>query len=180
MTEVRYPRPVPTVGDVSTAAERREDPAGWAMGADVTAALAQVVGGRRDIRRYRPDPVPEELLMAVLDAGHAAPSVGHSQPWRFVVVTDPVTRDRAAHMADRARLEQAAGLTSERAARMLDLKLEGLREAPVGVVVACDRRTPAAGCWGGRHSPTRTCGRARPPWRTCGSPPGRTGSGWAG
>ena len=148
MTEVRYPRPVPTVGDVSTAAERREDPAGWAMGADVTAALAQVVGGRRDIRRYRPDPVPEELLMAVLDAGHAAPSVGHSQPWRFVVVTDPVTRDRAAHMADRARLEQAAGLTSERAARMLDLKLEGLREAPVGVVVACDRRTPAAGVLG--------------------------------
>ena len=144
----RYARPVPTVGDVSSAAQRREDPAGWAMGEAVTEALAAVVAGRRDIRRYRPDPVPEELLTEVLEAGHRAPSVGHSQPWRFIVVTDPATRDRAAHMADRARLEQAEHLASERAARMLDLKLEGLREAPVGVVVACDRRTPASGVLG--------------------------------
>ncbi len=144
----RYARPVPTIGDRSSASQRREDPAGWAMGEAVTEALAQVVAGRRDIRRYRPDPVPEELLTSVLEAGHRAPSVGHSQPWRFVVVTDPATRDRAAAMADRARLDQAAHLASERAARMLDLKLEGLREAPVGVVVACDRRTPATGVLG--------------------------------
>lgn len=144
----RYARPVPTVGDVSSAAQRRDDPAGWAMGETVTEALAAVVAGRRDIRRYRPDAVPEDLLAAVLEAGHRAPSVGHSQPWRFVVVTDPATRDRAAAMADRARLEQAEHLASERAARMLDLKLEGLREAPVGVVVACDRRTPATGVLG--------------------------------
>ncbi len=144
----RFPRPVSTVGDTSSAAERRDDPAGWAMGPAVTEALAAVVAGRRDIRRYRADPVPEDLLMSVLEAGHRAPSVGHSQPWRFIVVTDPTTRDRAAHMADRARLDQAAHLHSERASRMLDLKLEGLREAPVGVVVACDRRTPASGVLG--------------------------------
>ena len=143
-----YARPVPTIGDRTSAAERREDPAGWAMGEAVTEALASVVAGRRDIRRYRPDPVPEQLLTAVLEAGHRAPSVGHSQPWRFIVVTDPTTRDRAAHMADRARLDQASHLDSDRAARMLDLKLEGLREAPVGVVVACDRRTPATGVLG--------------------------------
>lgn len=118
------------------------------MGAAVTEALAAVVAGRRDIRRYRPDAVPEDLITAVLEAGHRAPSVGHSQPWRFIVVTDPATRDRAAAMADRARVDQAAHLASERAARMLDLKLEGLREAPVGVVVACDRRTPATGVLG--------------------------------
>ena len=144
----RYARPVPTIGDTSSASQRREDPAGWAMGEEITQALATVVAGRRDIRRYRPDPVPEELLTTVLEAGHRAPSVGHSQPWRFIVVTDPSTRDRAAAMADRARLDQAAHLASERAARMLDLKLEGLREAPVGVVVACDRRTPATGVLG--------------------------------
>ncbi|QOK24513.1 5,6-dimethylbenzimidazole synthase [Janibacter indicus] len=118
------------------------------MGAAATEALAAVVAGRRDIRRYRPDAVPEDLITAVLEAGHRAPSVGHSQPWRFIVVTDPATRDRAAAMADRARVDQAAHLASERAARMLDLKLEGLREAPVGVVVACDRRTPATGVLG--------------------------------
>ncbi|SMC33544.1 5,6-dimethylbenzimidazole synthase [Janibacter indicus] len=145
---LRYARPVPTIGDTSSAAQRREDPSGWAMGAAVTEALAAVVAGRRDIRRYRPDAVPEDLITAVLEAGHRAPSVGHSQPWRFIVVTDPRTRDRAAAMADRARVDQAAHLASERAARMLDLKLEGLREAPVGVVVACDRRTPATGVLG--------------------------------
>ncbi|MBA4083590.1 MAG: 5,6-dimethylbenzimidazole synthase [Kytococcus sp.] len=118
------------------------------MGETVTQALAAVVAGRRDIRRFRPDAVPEHLVTAVLEAGHRAPSVGHSQPWRFLVVTDPTTRDRAAALADRARVEQAAHLASERAARMLDLKLEGLREAPVGVVVACDRRTPAVGVLG--------------------------------
>lgn len=144
----RYARPVPTIGDTSSAAQRREDPSGWAMGEAVTEALASVVAGRRDIRRYRPDAVPQELITAVLEAGHRAPSVGHSQPWRFIVVTDPAIRDRAAAMADRARVDQAAHLASERAARMLDLKLEGLREAPVGVVVACDRRTPATGVLG--------------------------------
>ena len=147
-SQPRYARPVPTIGDTSNAAQRRFDPLGWAMGEAVTEALAAVVAGRRDIRRYRPDAVPDELITAVLEAGHRAPSVGHSQPWRFIVVTDPATRDRAAAMADRARVDQAAHLASERAARMLDLKLEGLREAPVGVVVACDRRTPAMGVLG--------------------------------
>ncbi|WP_275944347.1 5,6-dimethylbenzimidazole synthase [Phycicoccus endophyticus] len=143
-----YRRPVPLVGDDSSAAARAAAPDGWAMGEDVVAALGRVVAGRRDIRRFRPDPVPEPLLTAVLEAGHRAPSVGHSQPWRFVVVRDAGTRDRAAALADAARLRQAEGLTEDRAARLLDLKLEGLREAPVGVVVACDRRTPAAGVLG--------------------------------
>ena len=118
------------------------------MGGDVATALRDVIDARRDIRRYRPDPVPDDLLTSVLEAGHHAPSVGHSQPWRFVVVREQATRDRAAHLADRARLAQASGLTEDRAARLLDLKLEGLREAPVGIVVACDRRTPAAGVLG--------------------------------
>ncbi|WP_307864750.1 5,6-dimethylbenzimidazole synthase [Allobranchiibius sp. CTAmp26] len=139
---------MPVVGDTTSARRRGADPTGWAMGADVADALRDVVDARRDIRRYRPDPVPEDLLTAVLEAGHHAPSVGHSQPWRFVVVRDQATRDRAAHLADRARLAQASGLTEDRAARLLDLKLEGLREAPVGIVVACDRRTPAAGVLG--------------------------------
>ncbi len=118
------------------------------MGADVARALESVVSGRRDIRRYRPDPLPEELLTVVLSAGHRGPSVGHSQPWRFIVVRDPSVRDRAAHLADRARLAQAEHLSDDRAARLLDLKLEGLREAPVGIVVACDRRTSARGVLG--------------------------------
>ncbi|EAP96967.1 phosphoribosyltransferase [Janibacter sp. HTCC2649] len=143
-----WPRPTPLVGDASSARERSADPSGWAFEPEVIAGLDEVIGGRRDIRRFRPDAVPQPLLTEVLTAGHQAPSVGHSQPWRFIVVRDPAIRDRAAHLADRARLDQAALLTDDRAARMLDLKLEGLREAPVGVVVVCDRRTPASGVLG--------------------------------
>lgn len=146
--EASWARPVPQVGDTTSARTRREDPAGWAMGSAVVDALESVVAARRDIRRFRPDPVPEHLVRAVLEAGHRAPSVGHSQPWRFIVVSDPSTRDRAAHLADVARLAQAEHLTEDRAARLLDLKLEGLREAPLGIVVACDRRTPALGVLG--------------------------------
>ncbi|SFO31681.1 cob(II)yrinic acid a,c-diamide reductase [Geodermatophilus obscurus] len=142
-----YPRPVPLVGDPTSAADRAGDPAAWAMPGDA-AGLYAVVAARRDVRRYRPDPVPDDVLRRVLAAGHAAPSVGHSQPWRFVVVRDAGVRDRAAVLTDRERLRQAALLEPDAARRLLDLQLEGVREAPLGIVVCCDRRTPAAGVLG--------------------------------
>ncbi|SNS80330.1 cob(II)yrinic acid a,c-diamide reductase [Geodermatophilus saharensis] len=142
-----YPRPVPLVGDATSAAQRAGDPAGWAMPGDAEGLYA-VVAARRDVRRFRPDPVPGDVLRRVLAAGHAAPSVGHSQPWRFVVVRDAGVRDRAAVLTDRERLRQAARLEPDAARRLLDLQLEGVREAPLGIVVCCDRRTPAAGVLG--------------------------------
>lgn len=142
-----FVRPRPTIGDSSSAAERGQAPDAWAM-FDQQQPLAEVIAARRDIRRYRPTPVPEADLTAVLDAGHSGPSVGHSQPWRFIVVTDTAIRDRAAHLADRARLAQARLMEPDSARRLLDLQLEGIREAPIGIVVACDRRTPAAGVLG--------------------------------
>ncbi|HEY0169352.1 MAG TPA: 5,6-dimethylbenzimidazole synthase [Jatrophihabitans sp.] len=143
-----WPRPTPLIGDTTAAAERAADPSGWALGAETVTALHRVIGARRDIRRYRPDPVPADLLRSVLAAGHQAPSVGHSQPWRFLVVTEQATRDRAALLSDRERLRQAELLEPDRRARLLDLQLEGIREAPVGIVVACDRRAAAAGVLG--------------------------------
>jgi nicotinate-nucleotide--dimethylbenzimidazole phosphoribosyltransferase len=145
---VTWPRPVPTVGDTSAASERAADPSGWAFDETIIAGLRAVIGGRRDIRRFRPDPIDPALVREVLQAGHLAPSVGHSQPWRFIVITEQQTRDRAALLADRERLRQAEQLVPDRRARLLDLQLEGIREAPVGIVVACDRRTPAAGVLG--------------------------------
>lgn len=112
------------------------------------AALYDVIRGRRDVRRFRPDPVPDEVLDRVLAAAHAAPSVGHSQPWRFVVVDEASIRERAAVMADAQRLAQADQLDADSARHLLDLQLEGVREAPLGVVVCCDRRTPAGGVLG--------------------------------
>jgi nicotinate-nucleotide--dimethylbenzimidazole phosphoribosyltransferase len=145
---VTYPRPVPLIGDDTAASERAADPGGWALPAADRAGLYRAIGARRDIRRYRPDPVPADVLTRVLTAAHQAPSVGHSQPWRFVVVSDAGTRDRAAVLTDRERLRQAAQLEPEAGARLLDLQLEGVREAPLGVVVCCDRRAPAAGVLG--------------------------------
>jgi len=136
------------VGDTTSAAARSARPDAWAFDEAEVKALHAIIAARRDIRRYRPDPVPAQVLRAVLAAGHQAPSVGHSQPWRFIVVTEQATRDRAALLADRERLRQADQLTPDRRARLLDLQLDGIREAPVGVVVACDRRTPAAGVLG--------------------------------
>lgn len=143
-----WPRPVPLIGDATSAAQRRADPLGWAMAPPTRDALYDVIGARRDVRRFRPDPVGPEVLDRVLAAAHAAPSVGHSQPWRFVVVRDPALRDRAAVLTDRERLRQAAQLEPDAGARLLDLQLEGVRDAPLGVVVCCDRRVPAAGVLG--------------------------------
>ncbi len=144
----RWPRPVPLVGDQTSSTERAADPRGWAFGPDDRRALYAVLGARRDIRRFRPDAVPAELVERMLGAAHAAPSVGHSQPWRFILVRDPATRARAAVLADRERLRQAATMDEDASAQMLDLQLEGVREAPLGVVVCCDRRAPAQGVLG--------------------------------
>jgi nicotinate-nucleotide--dimethylbenzimidazole phosphoribosyltransferase len=136
------------VGDRTSAQQRAAAPEAWQFEPAARAALYDVLAARRDVRRFRPDPVPAEVLDRVLAAAHAAPSVGHSQPWRFVVVDDPGLRERAALMADAERLAQAAGLDPESARSLLDLQLEGIREAPFGVVVCCDRRTAAAGVLG--------------------------------
>lgn len=145
---VPWPRPVPLLGDTTSALERTRDPQGWALPAAQRDALHAVLQTRRDVRRFRPEPVPDEVLTRVLSAAHMAPSVGHSQPWRFIVVRDAATRDHAALLADRERLAQAAQLAADSARRLVDLQLEGIREAPLGVVVCCDRRAPAAGVLG--------------------------------
>lgn len=51
---------------------------------------------RRSIRRYRPDPIPEEDIQTILEAGRQAPSGGNRQPWHFVVSKDPEIRRRVA------------------------------------------------------------------------------------
>jgi nicotinate-nucleotide--dimethylbenzimidazole phosphoribosyltransferase len=128
--------------DPSRAADRAADPSGWKMADSVRAALADVIQGRRDIRRFRPDPVSAELIDRVLEAAHRAPSVGLSQPWRFIVIRDPQTRAQVRGLAERERWRQAHRF-DERAAEFLDQKVEGVLEAPVGICVCCV--PPAAG-----------------------------------
>jgi len=143
-----YQRPVPLIGDTTSAHERASDPQAWAFTADQQDGLHEILAARRDVRRFRPDDIDEITLQRLLQAAHSAPSVGHSQPWRFIVVRDADTRAQAAWLADQERLAQAACLDEDSARHLLTLQLEGIREAPLGLVVCCDRRAEAAGVLG--------------------------------
>ncbi len=117
-------------------------------------AIYKVIAERRDVRRgFRPDPVPADVLGRVLAAAHQAPSVGFSQPWDFIVITDRARRERIAALARRRAGEFAADLPGARARAFDQLKIESILDTPVNVVVSCDRTR------GGRH----TLGRATQP-----------------
>ncbi|MGX1306904.1 5,6-dimethylbenzimidazole synthase [Amorphus suaedae] len=105
------------------------------------AAVYRAIRSRRDVRdEFRADPVPDDVLRRILEAAHAAPSVGLSQPWTFLLVRDPEVRAEihAAFLA--ANAEAAAMFVGERAERYRALKLEGIRKAPLNICVTCDRR----------------------------------------
>jgi 5,6-dimethylbenzimidazole synthase len=98
---------------------------------------------RRDVRRFRPDPLDEAALRACLAAAHRAPSVGNSRPWRFVRVSDPARRAAGVESFGHCNAQAAAAYGDERAARYRALKLAGLNEAPVHLAVFCDGETGA-------------------------------------
>jgi 5,6-dimethylbenzimidazole synthase len=92
---------------------------------------------RRDVRRFRPDPVSSATLDALFAIATSAPSVGLSQPWRFVTVADAARR--AAIRANFAGCNaDALAQTGHRAAAYAALKLAGLDEAPVHFAVFAD------------------------------------------
>ncbi|WP_232630584.1 5,6-dimethylbenzimidazole synthase [Methylobacterium sp. Leaf118] len=105
--------------------------------------LGALMAWRRDVRRFRSDPVAEAVLRACLDLAVLAPSVGNSQPWRFVRVSDPARRAAVAANFERCNAAAGAGYADERRALYARLKLAGLREAPVHLAVFCDRATEA-------------------------------------
>ena len=99
---------------------------------------------RRDVRRFRPDPVPEPLLMDLLEAAHTAPSVGLSQPWRFLRIQTPGLRETVVQAFLRANAAAAGRYGGDRAELYRALKLAGLQEAPEHLLV-CAERDPAQG-----------------------------------
>jgi nicotinate-nucleotide--dimethylbenzimidazole phosphoribosyltransferase len=122
--------------DPSRAVDRAADPTAWRFGPEEREAVDRVIAERRDIRRFRPDPVPDEVIQRLLEAAHRAPSVGLSQPWRFIVVTAEEVRIKVRALAERERIRQAPRF-DERARHFLEQKVEGIIEAPVGICVCC-------------------------------------------
>lgn len=96
---------------------------------------------RRDVRRFRPDPIPKEEVDRLLHLASLAPSVGLSQPWRFVLVDDPARREAIRMEFERCNGEALAAQHHDRAARYARLKLSGLREAPIQFAVYADQGT---------------------------------------
>ncbi len=142
--EQRFTRPPTPAGfDRSRAAERASDPHGWRYEEAQRETVHRVIAERRDVRRFRPDAVPEDVLRRVLQAAHRAPSVGLMQPWRLIVIRDLATRVAVRRLAQRERLRQAERF-DERTRQFLDQKVEGVVEAPLGVCVCCDHGEPGA------------------------------------
>ena len=101
--------------------------------------LYDVINRRRDTRReFTGEPLAAEVLERLLSAAHCAPSVGMSQPWDFVLVRSP---DALSAFADHVALERdafAATLSGERAETFSRIKVEGIRESRLGIVVGYD------------------------------------------
>lgn len=113
-------------------------PAGQDFTPAERAAVYKAIMLRRDIRRFRPDPIPGDLLERLLRAGHQGPSVGFMQPWNFIVIRNPATKQALKEASDRERRAAAQHFRSERQDLYLRLKLEGLTDAPVVLAVTCD------------------------------------------
>ncbi|MFE1457361.1 nicotinate-nucleotide--dimethylbenzimidazole phosphoribosyltransferase, partial [Streptomyces sp. NPDC058735] len=110
-------------------------------------AVLKVIRERRDIRNgFRSDPIPHEVLLRVLEAAHHAPSVGHSQPWDFVVIRSADTRRAMHELATRQRDAYAKSLPKGRAKQFKELKIEAILDTPVNIVVTADPTR------GGRHT----------------------------
>jgi 5,6-dimethylbenzimidazole synthase len=105
------------------------------------AQFGELVRWRRDVRRFRSEPVAPRLLSHLLALAACAPSVGLSQPWRFVLVESPGRRLAIAENFSKANKAALTGYAGERQARYARLKLEGLSQAPVHLAACADEAT---------------------------------------
>jgi 5,6-dimethylbenzimidazole synthase len=109
---------------------------------DFRAKLAELFAWRRDVRRFRTDPLPPALIDRLLDLTCLAPSVGNAQPWRFVSVESGPRRAAIIGDFERANAEAARLYHDEQAALYARLKLAGLKTAPLHLAVFCDENPP--------------------------------------
>src|ERR1700736_2883521 len=100
--------------------------------------LYKAIFRRRDIREFIPDPVPDEVLARVLVAAHHAASVGFTQPWDFIIVGDLERRHEVKRIFEQERAKNSEQFEGARREKFLSLKLEGILEAPLNLIVTCE------------------------------------------
>jgi len=115
--------------------------------------LVELLTWRRDVRRFRADPLPDGLLEHLLEVAALAPSVGLSQPWRFVIVEDAGRRAEVRSNFERANAAALAAYEGAEAQSYARLKLAGLDEAPVHLAVFADPGTAQGHGLGRRTMP---------------------------
>jgi len=105
------------------------------------AKLRELLMWRRDVRRFRRDALPAGTLERLLEAACLAPSVGLSQPWRFVIVDDPDRRRAVLEDFRSCNAEALQTYAGKLAVQYAQLKLAGLEEAPCHLAVFADPAT---------------------------------------
>lgn len=115
------------------------------------AQLADLLTWRRDVRAFRSDPVPEAVLGKLIAQAARAPSVGNSQPARFVIVRSAERRRALVAHVDAERLAAGDRYADAKKADYQRLKLHGLAECPVVIAMYCVR-DPDEGAGLGRQT----------------------------
>jgi len=108
---------------------------------DFRRQLRQLLAWRRDVRRFRKQPIDPGIFNELLDLARLSPSVGNSQPWRFVIVEDAARREQIREIFARCNDAARAAYTGARAALYGELKLAGLQDAPGHIAVFVDETT---------------------------------------
>ncbi len=117
------------------------------------AELEDLFRWRRDVRRFRPGPLEAGLLEHLVQMASLAPSVGYSQPWRFVLVNGPELRSKVRKNFEECNRDALASYEGDQARTYASLKLSGLDQAPVQLAVFCDRSTTTGSQLGLRTMP---------------------------
>jgi 5,6-dimethylbenzimidazole synthase len=108
---------------------------------------------RRDVRRFRIEALPAGTLERLIQVACLSPSVGLSEPWRFVVVDDPGRRAAVREAFKASNADALKSYAGEMAAKYAGLKLAGLEEAPCQFAVFADPTTPQGHGLGRRTMP---------------------------
>jgi 5,6-dimethylbenzimidazole synthase len=124
-----------------------------AFDADFRARLRDLLAWRRDVRSFRREPLPGDAIPRLLELAMLAPSVGLSQPWRFVTVDDAERRSLVRRNFEHCNAEALAAQAPERATLYARLKLAGLDDAPCHLAVFADRTTDQGHGLGRRTMP---------------------------
>ncbi len=101
--------------------------------------LYKAIHSRRDVRsHFTSRPIEDEVLSKILNAAHHAPSVGFSQPWNFILIKNPKTKDRIKQSFEIEKEKSSQLIEEPKKSKYLSFKLEGIIESPVNLCVTYD------------------------------------------